>query len=78
MISLQELEASLKSMKQIELRSIFFICTEMGGISVVVETSFFDFYCLSFTQPILTWKSALSHLGVGAIKLHLILDEPTK
>jgi len=46
-IGSQKQGAPPKWLKQTELKSIFFISNEMGGVSVNVGTSFLVFYCLS-------------------------------
>jgi len=61
-INLQKLEALPILVKRTKLKSMFFISTEMGGVLVVVETSFLVFYCLSSNRswhgcPPLGWTS---------------------
>ena len=49
----QKVEAPPKWVNKGESRSMFFISTEMGGVWVVLETSF-SCLLVPFTEPILT------------------------
>jgi len=72
-IGLQKMEAPPISVKQTELKSIFIISTEMGGVSMAVETSFPVFYP---TYPDLEVRTDRGRAGTSSDFGDRITPEP--